>query len=90
MSTRNYKFEWIGSVQWRLTSRRGMVWEGELDSDSVDAKRVQSKHLVLLHTNITKGVNSPIPVNGIEKIRYYINRSIINGIEQIANCLLYK
>ena len=90
MSCSNYKFDWIGSYQWRLTSRTGMVWEGELLCDNVDTTHFDQLNLVVLESKITKGDNTPIPVNGQEKLRYYIKRSVVNGLRRLVDKLTYN
>ena len=89
MSCSNYKFEWIDSDSWRLTSRQGMVWEGTLLYDAVDTSLLDSNNLLFLNARITKGDNNPIPINGLEKIRFYVGRAIVNGIKRLASVVAY-
>ena len=90
MGCKNYKFEWTGTCQWRLTSRRGMCWEGELLFDKVDTSRLDQFNVVLLDAKIIKGDNSPIPINGLEKLKYHIKRSVINGTRKLVDKLVYN
>ena len=89
MSTNNYTFQWIGPLQWRLTSRVGMEWEGEISPD-ISGFKQNNHQFVNLSTMITKGDNSIIPVNGVEKISFHTKRMIINGIEQLSKALYNK
>lgn len=89
MSCKNYKFEWIGDGEWRLTSRLGMVWEGRLNFDNPDTSKLDDHNIVVMEAKITKGMNTPIPTNGMEKIRHHTQCAITSGIKQLAQKLLY-
>ena len=87
MGCKNYKFEWTADLSWRLTSRRGMVWEGTLCPDNVDSTLVRKRSIVILSSKITKGENTPIPINGVEKLRYYTQRLIVNAMDALAKAV---
>ena len=86
----NYRFEWIGAGKWRLTSKRGMVWEGELLFDVVDTSWWKTRDIVVLGAKITLGDNNPIPTNGLEKLNCCIKRAVVNGMRTLIDNAKYR
>ena len=83
----SYKFEWIDADTWRLTSKSGMVWEARM---CYDRGTCNDNGLMHLEAKLVTGKDNPIPVNGMETIRYYVKQSMMSGLRRLMYVMLNR
>ena len=84
-----YKFEWIDSDKWRLTSPRGMVWEAQMCYESSSCITQGSLSIMHVEAKLITGRDNPIPTNGLEKVQYHVKKSMISGLRRLMQVMLY-
>ena len=85
-----YKFEWIDGDKWRLTSPRGMVWEAQMCYDSSSCTTRRSLSIMHVEAKLYVGCDNPIPTNGLEKVQYYVKKSMISGLRRLMQVMIYN